>query len=150
MDHNEYLKKNPNKILMIRRNKTIEKVWGEEHILAHIEGAVGKLMILKKNFSSSAHSHRIKKESFHILKGKILFCKIDLDTGEKHCAIMNPGDIVDVAPNEPHQFVGLEDSEFIETSYSRDGSDGSHDNYRFSKSQELSDEEILVLMENEC
>jgi len=96
--------------------KIIKKVWGEEHWLVN-EDYCGKRLMLNKGHRCSLHYHKIKDETFYVVKGKVL---LELN-GEK--IIMNQGDLQRIKPQDVHRFSGLEDSEIIEFSTHHDEDD---------------------------
>ena len=56
------------------------------------------------------HHHKVKDETFYILKGKVLLEANGIST------IMLLGDSILIEPNKKHRFTGLEDSEIMEFS----------------------------------
>ena len=93
--------------------KIVPKVWGEEHWIVNNDKYCGKKLVLKKGFRCSIHHHKIKDETFYIIKGKVL-----MEFGE-NCEkkkVMKPGDSMHIPPNLWHRFTGIEDSEIIEFS----------------------------------
>lgn len=157
MDSSEYLKKYPNKLVDVKSNHTIEKVWGEEHVICNYEGMVGKLMVLKPRFASSVHMHpglievdgkRGKWECFYVIEGEVLIYLVDSNTGRGEWKLLKVGDIIEIGPNMPHRFLSVDGAKFIEFSYNHDKSDGSQNNFRFEPSRLFSDDEILRIMEH--
>lgn len=51
----------------------VEKGWGHEEILCNDRFYCGKFLYVDKDRECSVHYHRSKHETFHILKGEILF-----------------------------------------------------------------------------
>jgi quercetin dioxygenase-like cupin family protein len=104
--------------------KFVEKAWGSELWIENNELYCGKILTLKKGFFCSVHYHKLKDESFFILKGKV---KMELFGETK---IMKEGDTVRLKPNTVHRFTGLEDSKIIEISTKHIDSDS----YRITES----------------
>jgi len=48
------------------------KLWGGEQILVNDDQYCGKILHFVKDHRASFHYHRLKKESFYVLEGKIL------------------------------------------------------------------------------
>lgn len=133
---------------MIHKNHTIEKVWGEEHMIAAYDGMVGKIMVLKPKFSCSFHLHRIKRETFYVLDGEMLIYMVDTGSGQGEWRHVKPGDVIEVPIGKPHRFVGLTTCRFAEFAYCSDGSDGAFDNYRMDQSREWSDSEVMEVLDS--
>ena len=93
--------------------KIISKVWGEEHWIVNNDKYCGKKLILKKGFRCSIHHHKIKDETFYIIKGEVL---MELGENCEKRRVMKPGDSIHIHPNLWHRFTGIEDSEIIEFS----------------------------------
>jgi len=89
--------------------KIVEKVWGSEEWIVN-RNYCGKILNLKKDYHCSTHKHKIKDETFYLLKGKVLF---ELRGKKK---ILLPGDIVHVPTNSYHRFTGITNSKIIEFS----------------------------------
>ncbi len=143
MEISDILRKEPG----VRSNKIVEKIWGREHFIVFRDGLVGKIMDLKENYGSSLHAHLKEKfESFYMLSGKMLVRLVDTSSGASKWMIMKPGDILDIEMGMPHQFIGLEDSRFVEFAICKGGGTGELDSYRFSQSREYSTEELLELL----
>lgn len=114
------------------------KEWGEEHWIVNREYA-GKKMVLYKNHRCSLHFHKIKDETFYIIKGSVL-----LEINDK-VKVLKPGDSILIKPNDKHRFTGLEESEIIEFStHHYDGDD--RDNYRLEFSGKASANELSKIM----
>jgi len=96
--------------------KIVPKIWGEERWIANQEYC-GKLLILKRGFRCSLHSHKKKDEVFYIYRGKVL-----MEVGNKKW-IMKQGDKQHILPNVLHRFTGLTDAEIIEFSSHHEDSD---------------------------
>ncbi|MDO8518115.1 MAG: PfkB family carbohydrate kinase [bacterium] len=115
----------------------VPKVWGEEQWIVN-KSYCGKKLLLKKNYQCSLHSHKEKDETFYVQSGRVA---MELG-GEQY--VLHPGDTVHVAPNTPHRFTGLEESEIFEFSTTHKDSDsyrltqsGHIDTERFSRETEI-------------
>ena len=91
------------------KHKIVPKVWGSEEWIANYDYC-GKKLVLNKGFRCSMHHHKIKDETFYVLKGKVL-----METDNKKI-IMLQGDSLRITPGMKHRFTGLEDSEIMEFS----------------------------------
>src|SRR3989338_8144132 len=101
-------------------HKEVPKVWGKEVWIVN-KDYCGKKLVLNKGYRCSIHHHKIKDETFYIIKGKVL-----LEANNKS-AIMLPGDSILIEPKTKHRFTGLEDSEIIEFSTHHEDSDSYRD-----------------------
>ena|ERR1035437_1438057 len=90
--------------------KCVGKVWGSETWIVNSQLYCGKIMRLNEGMQCSLHHHKIKDETFYILKGRVLF-----EHGDRKF-VMTAGDVVHVAPGVEHRFAGLADSVMIEVS----------------------------------
>jgi mannose-6-phosphate isomerase-like protein (cupin superfamily) len=87
----------------------VPKVWGEEHWIVNREYC-GKKLVLKRGFRCSMHYHKVKDETFFVIKGRVL---LETEAGDY---VMVPGDSRHIPQRLLHRFSGLEDSEIIEFS----------------------------------
>lgn len=85
------------------------KVWGEEHWIVNRDYC-GKKLVLRKGYRCSMHLHKIKDETFYVIKGRVL-----MEVSGKS-RILTPGDKQHIQVKDSHRFTGLEDSEIIEFS----------------------------------
>ena len=85
--------------MKITKPEIHRKVWGNEEWIVNREYC-GKLLNLKKGFRCSIHHHKIKDETFYILRGKVL---IEIADEKK---IMNPGEVLIIEPGTKHRFTG--------------------------------------------
>ena len=74
------------------------------------EGYCGKLIFIFKDQICPMHHHKIKHETFYIIKGKI-----KMEAAEK-TVIMKQGDLFIMDQNIKHRFTGIEDSLVLECS----------------------------------
>jgi len=110
--------------------KKVEKVWGSELWIVNNDLYCGKLLYLKKDYRCSYHYHKLKTESFYLLKGKV---KLIINHND---IPFRKGDAVDIFPGMVHSFEGIEDSIIIEISTQHFDSDS----YRFDKSRKVKGE----------
>lgn len=102
----------------------VNKVWGTELWIVNRDYC-GKLLYLNKDSQCSLHYHKIKDETFYILKGKVQL------EYKGNVRIMNEGEEQHIAKGMPHRFKGLEDSVMIEFSTHHDDKDS----YRLEESK---------------
>ncbi len=118
--------------------ETKEKVWGKEFWIVNNQDYCGKVLVLKERHRCSIHYHKIKKETFLVISGKVL-----LETGTKKM-ILDQGMSVTIVPYLKHRFTGLVPvSEIIEFSSQH----FEHDSYRDEPSGKVSDEEWKDLID---
>lgn len=100
-----------------------KKGWGKEVWICNSPDYCGKILVFEKGKKCSAHMHG-KREHLYLIKGKIELIHFNLFTGEELKVILEQGSIIHIPPFAPHQFIALEDSEFIEfsTQHFEDGS----------------------------
>jgi len=93
------------------------KGWGRELWIANSPLYCGKILEVKKGKRCSIHYHKIKDETFYILKGKV---EMNLFPegypAEPKTIIMEKGDTVHIPKELAHQFRGIEDTEILEIS----------------------------------
>jgi len=118
--------------------RIVKKEWGEEHWIVNREYA-GKKMVLYKNHRCSLHYHKIKDETFYVIKGCVL-----LELNDK-IKILKPGDSILIKPNDKHRFTGLEESEIIEFSTHHYDEDD-RDNYRLEFSGKITTKELSKIL----
>ena len=74
------------------------------------EGYCGKFIFIFKDQICPMHYHKIKHETFYVVKGKV-----EMEANDKIC-ILKQGDIFIMDQNIKHRFTGLEDSLILESS----------------------------------
>jgi N-acetylneuraminate synthase len=74
------------------------------------EGYCGKFIFIMKGQTCPMHHHRIKHETFYLVKGTV-----KMEAGGE-LTIMKQGDIKVMPQHTPHRFTGLEDSLILECS----------------------------------
>ncbi len=103
-----------------KEHKVVPKAWGHEEWIVNRDYC-GKKLVLRKGFRCSLHHHKIKDETFYVIKGKVM---IEMDA-KKYTMV--PGDSILIMPNTKHRFTGVEDSEIIEFSTHHEDSDSYRD-----------------------
>lgn len=87
----------------------VPKAWGEEHWIVNREYC-GKRLVLRRGWRCSMHYHKVKDETFYVVKGRVL---LETEAGSR---LMLPGDVQHIPQRLLHRFSGVEDSEIIEFS----------------------------------
>jgi quercetin dioxygenase-like cupin family protein len=99
--------------------KVVPKGWGEERWLHNDELYCGKILILQQGKRCSLHYHKLKTETFYIMRGRLRMELTDLasalleppvvrevhELGEGEAILLKPGDV--------HRFTGLADETWI-------------------------------------
>ena len=67
----------------------------------------------KKGFSRGGHYHKFKSEHI-LLRGKIEFKELNLDTNKEQIRILSAPHIISVEPNIAHLLTALKDTLFLE------------------------------------
>jgi quercetin dioxygenase-like cupin family protein len=103
--------------------KVVEKMWGYEKWITNTPKYCTKEMGLERGFRCSLHFHKVKDETFYVLKGKVLM-EIQTDSSEKIIErVLSPGATIRIFPGIKHRFSGLEDSVILESSTHHEDSD---------------------------
>jgi len=84
--------------------KTVDKVWGSELWIVNNELYCGKILNIKKDFSTSIHYHKLKDETFFLLEGEI---NVEL-LGEVRT--LRKGETLRLKPYTIHRITGLQES----------------------------------------
>lgn len=101
------------------------KNWGKETWIINTDNYCMKVLEVYKNRMCSIHYHRMKDETFHIVKGyvklEIWGPNIDLVSFNKdkpdHIMTLWAGSSIHIPPRTAHRFMALKDSaQFIEVS----------------------------------
>lgn len=104
----------------------VRKTWGHELWFVNNGKYCGKKITIDRNKTSSNgryHFHKLKDETFYIIKGKLILEYID---GEKslRTIILRKGESFRLEPETPHRFsAGFFKCVFIETSTHHEDSD---------------------------
>ena len=95
-------------------------LWGHEEWLTNNELYCAKYLILKHGYMSSLHYHKIKDETFIIIKGEVLLevggpCQLGLEKLYKKSKkiILKVGDIYRLNPHTVHRFRAITGSAII-------------------------------------
>ena len=94
----------------VKPPKVVEKPWGKEIWIADEPEYGGKILEIKKGYSTSVHYHRKKKETIYVDKGKLL-----VRSGSNEF-VVEEGHSITIEPYTVHQLVALEDVRLIEVS----------------------------------
>lgn len=114
----------------------IQKGWGWEYLIENCVDYCGKELVLYKDKKCSVHYHKVKKETFYVVSGKMYVDVYDrpfevegenfgsatwklIEEGElvMNCFFMTVGDSLLIEPGTPHRFTGIADeTRFIEFS----------------------------------
>jgi hypothetical protein len=80
--------------------------------VAHLEfrGPSGALPAAERGH----HYHRVRTETFTVIRGRLRGRWLDLDTGRRIEELLEPGDQVTVRPRCAHAYVALEDAAAVE------------------------------------
>lgn len=98
----------------IGKAKIISKPWGREVWIANEPEYGGKILELKKGYTTSLHYHKLKKETLYVLKGKL---KIYFKGGSlEENIVVREGDFITINPQTPHRLESLEDAVIVEVS----------------------------------
>jgi len=91
-----------------------KKGWGYENWLVNCPLYCGKILHFNKGKQCSLHYHKIKDETFYILKGKIALSIME----GSHLVqkTLKEGDTFHVMPRMIHSMKGLTDADMIEIS----------------------------------
>lgn len=105
---------------LIKEAEIHKKGWGYEAWIVNNEKYCGKILHFEQGKKFSLHYHKIKDETFFVLKDKFLAILYDsLKDYEKKNRIeknIKKGDIIHIWPGRIHQLIALEESEIIEFS----------------------------------
>lgn len=104
----------------------VDKVWGQEEIVANINKYCFKFLHLKQGYQCSLHHHKLKDETFYVSKGTVLMEFTWPNETELKELVMGVGIDIRIKPYMKHRFTGLEDSVIIEISTQH----FDHDSYR--------------------
>ncbi len=111
----------------------VKKTWGYEIWFANTELYCGKELFINRGMYSSDgrfHYHKIKDETFYVLKGKLV---IDYFENDKkyaiHTAILSKGDSFRIRPYVSHRFTTgkYTSCKFIEASTHHEDNDSYYD-----------------------
>lgn len=87
-----------------------DKIWGEEEWIVNNNLYCGKILRVNKGYQCSYHCHKVKTETFYILKG-IARMKVDGKVFK-----MYEGEVIDIPIGMYHRFTGITGVEILEVS----------------------------------
>lgn len=87
-----------------------KKVWGSEIWIANNDLYCGKILKFNKGHQSSLHFHKLKDETFYLLKGKLNF------QVKKKIFPLKVGESIRIKPGTIHRFFAISNVEIIEVS----------------------------------
>ena len=87
-----------------------KKDWGCEKWIVNNEKYCGKILCINPGWRCSYHYHKIKDETFYVLKGTILM------EVEGTSEIVSEGYTIRLNPNTRHRFTGITYAEILEVS----------------------------------
>lgn len=99
--------------------KIVPKGWGEERWLHNDELYCGKLLVVLRGKNCSLHYHKLKTETFYIVKGHLIMELTDIESASQNPPVirerfeMTPGDAILVHPGLVHRFTGIADETHI-------------------------------------
>jgi len=92
-----------------------KKGWGYENWLVNNELYCGKILHFNKGKQCSLHYHKIKDETFYVLKGEALLQFVN-DDGKIKTKIFRMGDSFHIPPNMAHRIIAETGVDIIEIS----------------------------------
>ena len=120
------------KKMKVDKPKYVEKDWGSETWFANNleHNYCGKILEIKKGYSTSMHFHIDKHEVFYILEGILKVNWIDTESTKEHIIYVPQGMSMEMPQGVPHSLIASEaDVKLIEAStFHRD-----EDSYRLWK-----------------
>lgn len=109
----------------------VQKLWGREEWIVNNEKYCGKKLIFYPGYQFSLHFHKVKEETFYLVKGSVILELVD--AGNKIERLLEVGDIAHVKPYVQHRITALTDAEVIE--FSTHHMD--EDSYRIEESRKV-------------
>ncbi len=89
----------------------VKKVWGHEEWIVNNAKYCGKKLVFKKGYRCSFHHHKIKDETFYVLRGRFL---VELDDNKNiRKLLVTPGDVIHVSPGVWHRLTSLDENAVI-------------------------------------
>ncbi|MDP3881901.1 MAG: cupin domain-containing protein [Nanoarchaeota archaeon] len=105
---------------IIAKPEIHKKGWGYESWIVNNEKYCGKILHFYAGKKFSLHYHKIKDETFYVLKGKfkmILYDSLEDYNNKKIIEKeISPGDTIHIWPGRIHRLIALEEGEIIEFS----------------------------------
>ncbi len=96
--------------MKVYKPKIVKKPWGRELWVAMEDEYGGKILEMKKGFTTSLHYHSKKKETIYVLDGTL-----KVYTPEKTYEI-KPGESITIEPNDVHRLEAETNVKLIEFS----------------------------------
>jgi len=93
-----------------------ERGWGHELWIENMPEYCGKILHIIKGKKGSLHFHTHKLETMYLQSGKIQLRLIDTGDGTEYSVFLDPGDSIRIPRGQPHQIIGLEESDLFEFS----------------------------------
>lgn len=90
--------------------------WGYEIWVENLPEYCGKILHVLKGKRGSLHFHMNKMETMFLQAGKIQLRFIDPATGGEYFVDLDPGDSIRIPRGQPHQIIGVEESNLYEFS----------------------------------
>ena len=116
---------------MLKQPEYVHKNWGGEKIIVNTEKYCGKILHFFKGKKCSYHFHRLKDETFYVLKGELEVTYGDTDDITfARTVVLTAGDIFHVPVGLRHQMKALQETHLFEFSTQ----DIKEDSYRISQS----------------
>lgn len=104
-------------LLLPRYFTKVDKLWGHEIWLVNNEKYCAKFLILKPGYQCSLHAHRIKDETFAVIKGEV-----NLEYNDKTIELIAPASFR-IKPGRYHRFSSPEGALILEASTTHDDDD---------------------------
>ncbi|HNU82105.1 MAG: cupin domain-containing protein [Acidobacteria bacterium] len=93
----------------------VAKPWGHELLIAHTESYVGKILVIEPGEALSLQLHRVKDETFHVVRGEIEL--VVEEEGVLVAQPLRPGESYRVPAGTRHRMIaGPEGCELFEVS----------------------------------
>lgn len=106
----------------------VNKVWGKEIWFTNEPEYCSKLLVLYPGYQCSLHFHKVKKETFIVLRGEVL-----LESPKFYFKKLYSGYKYIILPNVPHRFSSETGAWILETSTHHEDSDS----YRIEPSRKI-------------
>jgi mannose-6-phosphate isomerase-like protein (cupin superfamily) len=111
----------------IMKHTYVKKEWGHEVWFANNDLYCGKELYIKrwsKSSNGNFHFHKVKDETFYVIKGRVFLDVIDESMESVYTYILKEGDSFKIKPLLPHRFrTGFRSCTFIEASTFHDDAD---------------------------
>lgn len=100
----------------------IPKTWGREEVIVSEPEYTAKYLVISPGKKCSLHYHPIKKETFHVERGKVLLEQLDV-RGIPFSETLETGASRTIMPKTPHRFSSKEGAVLLEISTHHEDSD---------------------------